>query len=48
MKLGVFNPLFHALSLEPRLDRLQSFGLEAVEFLRGVIIRDQPAKVWWI
>ncbi|MBI5878650.1 MAG: sugar phosphate isomerase/epimerase [Chloroflexi bacterium] len=35
MKLGVFNPLFHELSLEQMLDKLESFGLEAVELRSG-------------
>lgn len=35
MKLGVFNPLFHELSLEQMLDKLQAFGLEAVELRTG-------------
>lgn len=35
MKLGVFDPLFGALELEPMLDKLVSLGLEAVEVSTG-------------
>ena len=31
MKIGVFDPVFGALELEPMLDRIREFGLEAVE-----------------
>ncbi len=31
MKLGVFDPIYGALALEPMLDRIASLGLEAVE-----------------
>jgi sugar phosphate isomerase/epimerase len=35
MKLGVFNPLFHELSLEAMLDKLAALGLDAVELRTG-------------
>ena len=35
MKLGVFDPLFRSLELEPMLDKLVSLGLEAVEVSTG-------------
>lgn len=37
MKLGVFNPLFHGLTLEQMLDRLEKFGLQAVELRSGPV-----------
>ena len=35
MKLGVFDPVFGAMALEPMLDRILGFGLEAVELGAG-------------
>ena len=35
MKLGVFDPIFGELELEPMLDRVVDFGLEAVEIGAG-------------
>jgi len=35
MKLGVFNPLFHDLSLEQTLDKLAGLGLDAIELRTG-------------
>lgn len=35
MKLGVFNPLFHQLSLAETLDKLSALGLEAIELRTG-------------
>lgn len=35
MKLGVFDPLFQSLALEPMLDKVVDLGLEAVEIATG-------------
>jgi tRNA(Ile)-lysidine synthase len=35
MKIGVFDPVFGAMALEPMLDRIAALGLEAVEIGAG-------------
>ena len=35
MKLGVFDPLFSSLELEPMLDKIAGLGLEAIEISTG-------------
>ncbi|MDQ3691159.1 MAG: sugar phosphate isomerase/epimerase [Chloroflexota bacterium] len=55
MKLGVFDPVFGALELEPMLDRVHELGLDAVEIGAGnypgdrhcqpaALLADEPAR----
>jgi sugar phosphate isomerase/epimerase len=43
MKLGVFNPIFNDLALEPLLETLNQLGLEAVELRSGLVDKHEIA-----
>jgi sugar phosphate isomerase/epimerase len=44
MKIGVFDPVFGSLELEPMLDRIAALGLEAVEIGAGNYPGDRHCK----
>jgi sugar phosphate isomerase/epimerase len=44
VKLGVFDPILGQLALEPMLDKLQGWGLEAVEVACGGYVGDTHCK----
>jgi sugar phosphate isomerase/epimerase len=44
MKLGVFDPILGNLALEPMLDKLQAWGIEAIEMACGGYVGDSHCK----
>jgi sugar phosphate isomerase/epimerase len=44
MKLGVFDPILGNMALEPMLDKLKHWGLEAIEIACGGYVGDAHAK----
>lgn len=44
MKLGVFDPILGNLALEPMLEKLQTWGLEAIEIATGGYVGDSHCQ----